>query len=121
MKITRLFKEFIFVLFRPKFWYQSYDTCYIYDKNINLAIEKYGIKQVDRYTVLIGDVEIWIRNYPYAFGNVYSDARGDLRLLPAPTTRKKILGMLKHTSPRVLHDPWNLNLRDSNVILMKKP
>lgn len=65
-------------LTRPTHWVKLGRTFLPYDKWVLQQIEKDTWRPVDRYTCMLGDKEIWVRNYPYSYGSIYH--RGDVVL-----------------------------------------
>lgn len=69
-------KEFFFRLMHPSTWYNSREVSDLVDKMINDLIDEDRLVSVDKYTAAFKTksgqiVEIWICNFPYAYGNVY--------------------------------------------------
>lgn len=83
--------DFLYRLIRPNFWIQNYRTDYLYDDLLNGVLGKSEIEIVDKFTVKIDGIEIWVSNYPYAYGHLYH--QGD-RVLPRPRTRVRLQKMV---------------------------
>jgi len=76
-------KEKIIVIINPKYWLSSYSTNKYWDKALLKMIEdKAEIKRNGEHRVTIGDRDVWIGNYPYAFGG-----EGSYNFLPRRSTR----------------------------------
>lgn len=72
--------------FLPQYWFQNNRTDRVWDAALNKAIDAFGVKKVDSYTCMVGPFEVWISNWPYAYGNQY----GVNDLLPMAKTRRKL-------------------------------
>ena len=71
-------------LTRPRFWFQNEPTCFEYDAILRKALRCHGITfSHSDYTVRVGGLEVWVSNYPYAYGRPY----GMAEVLPAAQTR----------------------------------
>jgi hypothetical protein len=45
----------------------------IWDRELNNLLDNYKLKDIDNYTATLNGVEIWIGNYPYAYGTVHTN------------------------------------------------
>lgn len=80
--------EFFKYLFRPSFWLQNTETDLVWDKKLNELLDNEKIQDISYATVTIGKLEVWIGNYPYAYGSLYN--RNDLTGLPKRSTRERL-------------------------------
>lgn len=87
----KMLSDFLYRLIRPNFWIQNYRTDYLYDDLLNKMLDKYDIEIVDTFTVKIEGIEIWVSNYPYAYGSNYGQSD---KVLPRPRTRVRIQHMV---------------------------
>jgi len=62
-------KQFLICYFCP---FRNYRVDKRWDKKLNHIIDNWkSFKRISDYTVLINNIEIWVRNWPYAYGNPY--------------------------------------------------
>lgn len=59
--------DFFYRLFRPSFWLLNNPYSAQWDRILNASLEKHGVVLIDNYHARVGDLTIWIRNYPYHF------------------------------------------------------
>lgn len=59
-------KYFLKVLFTPSCWLQNYLYSSNWDKLLNELMETHTFTNVTEYTANLGNVRVWIENYPYA-------------------------------------------------------
>lgn len=71
----------------PSFWIQTRKTFDPWDKALNKALDTFEVTEVGPHTARVGPFEVWISNYPYAFGYNRSDA---LELIPRCRTRIRL-------------------------------
>jgi hypothetical protein len=55
-------------LFMPRYWIMNERYSEAHDIAINSLLDKYEFTNVDSYTAYLGEVEIWISNFPYSVG-----------------------------------------------------
>ena len=65
MKLIKFFKNLQF-LFRPQFWIMNNPYFQIWDKELNLLLDTNNFTNIREHRATLGDVNIWISNYPYA-------------------------------------------------------
>lgn len=70
----------------PIYWTQNTKTSDVWDKHLNHLLDTVGVTSVGYFTCKIGDVEVWIENWPYAYGSLYGGGSG----LPKVKTRKRL-------------------------------
>lgn len=70
----------------PRYWFQNNRTDRVWDAALDKAIDAFGVKKVDSHTCMVGPFEVWIANWPYAYGNQY----GVNDYLPMAKTRRKL-------------------------------
>lgn len=71
----------------PIYWMQNYPTNRVRDGMINREMNNHPITIIDKYTVKIGRLEVWIENWPYAYGR---PANPSFPLMPTVKTRKRL-------------------------------
>jgi hypothetical protein len=84
-------------LFKPQYWSMNYEYNKEVDKIINDLLDKYELKfkpityppYKDEYVCMLGNVEIWVRNIPYAFGTLHGTELSDYR--PSRLTIQRLL------------------------------
>lgn len=64
-------KEFLWVLMHPAFWVQTATYSEAWDKKLNYLIENHKFEYCNEHIAIIGNVEVWINNYPYGCMNPY--------------------------------------------------
>lgn len=66
-----MIKDYLFRILRPKFWRQNYPTCDLLSAAIERAIDsKSPVKFISTYAIEMGGLQLWVGNYPYAFGHM---------------------------------------------------
>lgn len=55
-------------LFMPDFWIMNKEYSKEWDKYLNELIDTGVFERISEYRHLIGGVDVWTSNYPYAFG-----------------------------------------------------
>ena len=90
-------------LFSPRFWLQNDPTDWEWDAALNRLMDKYPVTLAGACTVYLGGVEVWVGNYPYAYGNPYSPQKD---VLPSVATRKR----LKSRVDEVVNKKWQADL-----------
>jgi len=71
----------------PRFWLQNYPTSAEWDTVISAALDSGDVKITGPHTAHIGRYEVWVANYPYAFGY---RANCPCPVLPKTATRRRI-------------------------------
>ncbi len=76
-----------FYRFLPKYWCQNHPTSKTWDRILNDLLDKHEvvISSNSRLTVTIGGIEVWVGNYPYAYGSPYEH-----QMLPKVATRMRL-------------------------------
>lgn len=72
MNIRRYVKNFFIILFNPKFWTFAFKVDKIRDKEINDLLDKYKPVGIYLSTLQFDSFEIWVGDYPYSYGQIYS-------------------------------------------------
>lgn len=76
--------------FVPGFWMQNDATNRVWDAALNEALDVFGVSNVDRHTCQVGPFQVWIENWPYAYGNKHPGDTG----LPMVRTRRRLRRMV---------------------------
>ena len=71
----------------PSFWYQARPGSAAWDEALNAALDEFGVTEVNRHDCRVGPFEVWLSNYPYAFGYNLTDP---LEALPRVLTRLRL-------------------------------
>lgn len=69
------------VLFTPSCWITVKPYSSAWDLQLRALMEKHTFKRVDGYTAMLGHLEVWIENHPYASFNMYG-----VRAMPSRAT-----------------------------------
>lgn len=59
------------ILITPGCWMRSRPTNKVLDAWMIQALKKPEFSKLSEYSVFLNGKKIWIKNYPYAFGNLY--------------------------------------------------
>lgn len=85
-------KNFFFRMVMPHFWIQNHRTDLDFDRWLLAALDRYGVGNIEDYTVEVNGHTIWTSNYPHASGRSY---RGHNSGMCMPLTRVKLNRMRK--------------------------
>lgn len=71
----------------PKYRLQNHPTSKAWDRILNDLLDKHEviISRDSRFTVTLGGVQVWVGNYPYAYGGPYEH-----EVLPKVATRMRL-------------------------------
>lgn len=84
----RTLVDFLYRIVRPGWWVQIHPTCYLWDKVLNILLDRTPeVTELGPHTVKLDGHEIWISNYPFGYGNLYFDTPS---VVPRPKTRKRL-------------------------------
>lgn len=75
---------------RPSFWNDSKPVCDVWDKILNDALDKNDVIVKSECIAMVGDLKVWIANYPYSFGHLYDDMYSNIQYMPRPKTRMRL-------------------------------
>jgi hypothetical protein len=84
----------------PRYWTQNEPTCLVWDKVLNKALDNFPIEYRGGHTCNIGPLQVWISNWPYAYGYNNRHRSG----LPKVATRKRLRRMIGETQLRELEE-----------------
>lgn len=91
MNLTKRFIDIAWALVHPKFWISNRPSCPDVDRVINKMIDHDVFVAVGRHTAITSDKhEVWVSNYPYAFGDIRTGGYGSTCLLPYRRTRARL-------------------------------
>jgi len=99
---TRTILDYLIICLNPQFWGMLYEYDDEYDKFINNLMQKHYFASVHYktnytlsygYTAFLDDTEIWICNYPFAFGVLHGDSKN--RFARSCTVRPSRLTILR--------------------------
>ena len=97
-----MIKDYLFRILRPKFWRQNYPTCDLLSAAIEREIDsKSPVSIIDCYTAKLANMELWIGNYPYAYGYLRNP---EIKDLPSARVRAKLK---KYITEAVLKETTN--------------
>ncbi len=60
-------------MINPRWWVMNNIYNEKWDRELNYLLDNYKLKDIDNYTAALNGVEIWISNYPYAYGTVHTN------------------------------------------------
>ena len=86
----RFVVNMLFVIVCPRCWSQNHKTSFAYDKELWKAIRnRKTLMGETGFTIKFDgcDKEVWIMNFPYSFGRIYSMVNPTGGLLPMSITR----------------------------------
>lgn len=75
----------ILALINPAYWFSNHKTCYRYDRLLRNELKNPIFTDIGLYTCKLNGKEVWISNYPYAFGSPGSGLKNTI--LPRRSTR----------------------------------
>ena len=79
--------DFFFILVRPHYWLSIESTCYKWDARVNYLLDNYTPTSISSHVIVINNINIWIANYPYAYGSHWG---GPSDVIPRPKTRVRL-------------------------------
>lgn len=62
-------KYLLKILYTPNIWIRMGTCSRQWDAVLNSALNTGALERVDKYTCMIGGIEVWIANYPYSYGS----------------------------------------------------
>lgn len=72
METLKTIYYFLYFLFKPRFWLGLYPVNLIWDKHLNdLMDKKATVTWMSPYGVRLDNTEIWVGNFPHAYGSEY--------------------------------------------------
>jgi len=83
----------------PRYWLQNEPTCLWWDKELNELLDKQEVEPLDEFTCKVGNLEVWIANWPYSYGYAYNPK---YPYLPKVNTRLRLRKMIKEKHMEVL-------------------
>lgn len=63
--------DFLYRLLRPRHWLRNYPTSLVWDAFVLRAIAAGDVRRIDEYHAMVGGKDVWVQNYPYAYGAPY--------------------------------------------------
>lgn len=89
------------------FWFREKSGLYPYseewDKALNDALDKWPITDIGDYTCKIGPYKVWLGNFPYAYGRLYSP---NLERIPKRSTRQRLFQAIVAAAIEQAQDSW---------------
>lgn len=79
----------------PRFWLQNEPTNWEWDTILNDLLDHHEPK-LGYLTVTLGNVEVWVSNWPYAYGSPHSP---EANVLPSTATRKRLRAVVPKKDP----------------------
>jgi hypothetical protein len=58
----------IYFIINPRWWVMNDSYIEEWDRELNHLLDNYKLKDIGRHTAVLNGVEVWIANYPYAYG-----------------------------------------------------
>jgi len=85
-------KDWISIIFSPRYWVQNYEYSPSWDLEINLLMRKHKFSNRGNCTAMLGPVTVWIENHPYAsFTECVTQGGYFISTLPGRPSRLTIL------------------------------
>ena len=56
----------------PQYWYQQSETDWEWDRVLNNLLDNHTYVKLGHFVLELDKAEVWIENYPYSFGSLYS-------------------------------------------------
>jgi len=88
-------------LFRPWFWIQNDPTNWAWDAALRQALKTQEITAVGPYTCRIGQTEVWIASYPFAYGHPYQPRDEGL---PSASTRALLRKKVRNSQQAYMNE-----------------
>lgn len=88
-------RNLLFRLTHPSFWFPLHPECREWDEMLNHLLDTEKITEIRRYTCQIGPAEVWIENYPYAFGHPVNP---DVLISAFPLTKERLRKKITETA-----------------------
>lgn len=73
----------------PNYWYQNAPTNMKWDATLNAALDR-GVDSIGYCVANVGGIDVWIENWPYAYGSYYRGFGSLDRPLPTIKTRLRL-------------------------------
>ena len=73
----------------PSYWYQNAPTNLKWDATLNEALDR-GVDSIGYCVAKVGGIDVWIENWPYAYGSHYRAFDSLDRPLPTIKTRLRL-------------------------------
>jgi len=76
----------------PGFWVQTCPTSLEWDAMLNDLMDRHDPTEREKYTIKFGSINIWIENWPYAYGRPYNGFRqgGNPTVDVVPTVKTRL-------------------------------
>ncbi len=104
------FKAYLKIIFIPAFWMMNYKFSEEWDTIVNNLMDNFEPNnfKLTEYTATFYGTEIWIRNYPYAYGRTYKGTT----VRPSRFTIIKLKNFIDtyNTNPQLLIPKKKINL-----------
>jgi len=81
----------------PKYWLQNTPTNYEWDAILNYLLDNHKVIMTPHGTAKVGPLEVWVRNWPYAYGTPYVNGSSDF--MPTVRTRKRLRSLIPAIDP----------------------
>ena len=88
--MTYNFLDRLGVLFDPRFWGRDAPVSREYGEHLERALGQHPIRRIDAYTVMLGDVKLWVKDWPCNYGAVHPFRIG--HVLPPRRTALRLRG-----------------------------
>lgn len=75
-------------------WIQNHPTDWVWDDVLNKSMDKYPVERLCSYTAKIGNITVWVGNWPYAYGYPFRPIKSEM--LPSVATRKRLRAALDY-------------------------
>ena len=82
--------------FLPMYWCQARNTDWAWDQILNELLDSNPTFSLFGYTLIINNTPVWVENYPYSYGYIYTaDWYNFNNGIPSVATRKRLRKIVK--------------------------
>ena len=75
----------------PRYWLQNYVTSLAWDRQLNDLLDKHQpVLDFTGYVCTLGEIDVWVSNWPYAYGSRWLGIVGDHPTKALPTVKTRL-------------------------------
>lgn len=116
-KIMKFFKElkYYWMIFKDTtIWYRNSNTGKEWDHTLRLLLEDIKEIKLDSFNMYLNGYEIWIANWPYAYGYCWDESRDDLPSRVTALKLREVEKICKKYGVSYYNDRKGMNRNGSN-------